>query len=298
MKDLAQESSDRFGIERKKRMGHLFRCISQTMGRLFAEFFIAASKLRTGKNFNSAFLSRLMQSTCLVVHNGHRIQLVVPNWLNRYRADTFATKEPETLEWIESLEPGTVLWDIGANVGLYSVYAAKHKECNVFAFEPSVFNLEALARNIFNNQLQALITVVPFALSDRAGANLFRLSSTEWGGALSTFQESFGQDGRDLAASFEYRICGVTMDSAATVLGIPIPHYIKMDVDGIEHFILAGGANVLIQIKGILIEINDTFSEQSKCAVQLLESAGLSLYKKCRVDGAEGQYNQWWVRNS
>jgi FkbM family methyltransferase len=46
---------------------------------------------------------------------------------------------------------GSVLWDIGANVGLYSCYAVKARDCRVFAFEPSVFNLELLARNIFLN---------------------------------------------------------------------------------------------------------------------------------------------------
>jgi FkbM family methyltransferase len=267
------------------------------MGKLFARLFFALSKLKTGENFNSAFLTALMQATLRVTHGGQNIKLVVPNWLNQYRAETFSTKEPETLEWIESLEKGAIFWDVGANVGLYSVYAAKYKQCSVFAFEPSVFNLEALARNIFNNQLQARVTIVPVALSDKAGANLFRMTSTEWGGALSTFQESYGQDGKDMTACFEYRVCGVTIDEAVTSLGIPLPQYIKMDVDGIEHLILAGGAKVLTQVKGILIEINDTFPEQSECAIRLLEGAGLSLYKKCGVGGAYGQYNQWWVRN-
>jgi FkbM family methyltransferase len=278
-------------------MSYFLRRISRIIGELFAKFFLTISKLKTGEEFNSAFLAILMQAARFITHKGHTIKLVSPNWLSQYRADTFATKEPETLEWIESLEKGAVLWDIGANIGLYSIYAAKHKECNVFAFEPSVFNLEVLARNVFNNQLQSRVTIVPIALSDRAGANLFCMTSTEWGGALSTFQESYGQDGREITASFEYRICGVTMDAAATSLGIPLPHYIKMDVDGIEHLILAGGANVLAQVKGIVIEINDTFTEQSQCAVRLLESAGLSLYRKCGVGGADGQYNQWWVRH-
>jgi len=80
----------------------------------------------------------------------------------------FATKEPETLEWIDRIPEKSVLWDIGANVGLYSCYAAKARGCRVFAFEPSVFNLEILARNIFLNQLTDQITIVPgeFASAD------------------------------------------------------------------------------------------------------------------------------------
>ncbi len=279
-------------------MSHFLRDVSQSMGKLFARLFFAVSKLKTGESFNSAFLAALMQATLRVSYNGENIKLVIPNWLNQYRAKTFSSKEPETLKWIESLEKGAVLWDVGANVGLYSIYAAKHKECSVFAFEPSVFNLEVLARNIFNNQLQERVTIVPVALSDKSGANIFRMTTTEWGGALSTFQESYGQDGKGILPTFEYRICGVMMDEAVSLLGIPLPQYVKMDVDGIEHLILAGGVKVLSQIKGILIEINDTFSEQSDCAVRLLEAAGLSLLKKCKLGGANGQYNQWWVRHN
>ena len=42
----------------------------------------------------------------------------VPNELNYFRVNTFSSKEPETLDWIDTLKPGTVLWDIGANIGL------------------------------------------------------------------------------------------------------------------------------------------------------------------------------------
>ena len=277
---------------------NFFRRVSAHGGQLFGKLLLAASRIKTGDTFNSAFFGTLMGATQHASYRGVELKFVVPNWLNKYRAETFATKEPETLEWIDALEKGSVLWDIGANVGLYSVYAAKQQGARVYAFEPSVFNLEALARNVFLNGLQGQVTIVPLALSNQTGGNLFRLTSTEWGGALSTFQERYGQDGEAMRPCFEYGICGVTMDIAPTLLGIPRPDYIKMDVDGIEHLILAGGQDVLSQVKGVLIEINDTFTEQSHVAVRLLEEAGLKLWKKCEVGGAEGQYNQWWARSA
>ena len=66
----------------------------------------------------------------------------VPNPLSLYRAKTFSTKEPDTLGWIDSLDKSSIMWDIGANIGLYSIYAAKCRNIKVFAFEPSVYNLE------------------------------------------------------------------------------------------------------------------------------------------------------------
>ena len=94
----------------------------------------------------------------------------VPNELNYFRVNTFSSKEPETLDWIDTLKPGTVLWDIGANIGLYSVYAAK-RGLEVVSFEPSVFNLELLARNINLNHLEKEITIFSYPISEKNGLN-------------------------------------------------------------------------------------------------------------------------------
>ncbi len=86
-----------------------------------------------------------------VDHHGLEMRFAATNWINRFRAETFSSKEPETLEWIDGMPPGSVLWDIGANVGLYSCYAAAARGCRVVSFEPSLFNLEMLARNVYLN---------------------------------------------------------------------------------------------------------------------------------------------------
>jgi len=96
--------------------------------------------------------------------------------------DTFSTKEPETLEWIDKIPQGSVIWDVGANIGLYTCYAAKARGCRVFAFEPSVFNLELLARNIFLNELTDRVTIIPTPLSNTLAFNALNMQTTEWGG--------------------------------------------------------------------------------------------------------------------
>ena len=86
-----------------------------------------------------------------IKHNGIDLNFIAPNQVNRWRVRTFSTEEPETLNWIDKFENDSVFWDIGANIGLYSCYAAKKKNCKVYAFEPSVFNLHLLAKNIWLN---------------------------------------------------------------------------------------------------------------------------------------------------
>jgi hypothetical protein len=109
---------------------------------------------KVGEYLQNQIVNTSMDQTRSVSHNGLELKFTVPNRLCRWRADTFSSKEPETLEWIDEIPSGAILWDIGANVGIYSVYAAKARGCKVIAFEPSVFNLELLARNIFINELK------------------------------------------------------------------------------------------------------------------------------------------------
>ena len=124
-----------------------------------------------GRYLYARIFHSVVGRTQKVEYRGLNLIFSIPNALNRYRADTFSTKEPETLEWIDSIPNGSVVWDIGANIGLYSCYAAKQRGCRVFAFEPSVFNLELLARNIFLNELTEQITIVPLPLCETLAAS-------------------------------------------------------------------------------------------------------------------------------
>jgi len=269
--------------------------IKQFVKRTMRKIVAGLSKTYVGRYAYQEIIDAAMKWERSVIYGSHRLNFAVPNWLNQYRIDTFATKEPETLEWVDSIPEGSVLWDIGANIGLYSIYAAKARNCCVYAFEPSVFNLELLARNIFLNNLQNQITIIPVALSDQLGVNFFRMTTTAWGGALSSFGQDFDQNGAPLKDIFEYQTLGMSMSDAVSLFNVPRPDYIKIDVDGIEHFILRGGSNVLAKVKGLLIEINDTFQDQAEESVRILEKAGLSLFKKCDL-GVSNQFNQWWMR--
>ncbi len=269
----------------------------------FSRFASILGPTAIGKQFYEQVINYSMNRSAEVSHNGLKFKFAIPNTLSKWRIKSFSTKEPETLEWIDTLPEGAVLWDIGANIGLYSVYAAHKRNCRVYAFEPSVFNLELLARNIYLNKLSDRICIVPLALSDRLSISQMRMTSTEWGGALSTFGKDFGWDGQAIKQTFDYQLIGLSMEEAIYHLSLPVPEYIKMDVDGLEHFILKGGVSVLAKIKGILIEVNDDFTEQADQCKALLTAAGLTLKEKrhaIEIDssesGFENTFNQIWIR--
>jgi FkbM family methyltransferase len=179
------------------------------------------------------------------------------------------------------------------------------KKCKVFAFEPSVFNLELLARNINLNGETERIFIIPLPLSDKTQLNTMRMTSMELGGALSTFEKNIGWDGNYIEEVFRYQTLGSTIEDVMCNYGLQIPDYIKIDVDGIEHFILTGGIEVLNKVNEVLIEVNDGFKEQAEMCEKILLSAGLKLKEKRHskefdyIDsfGNGKVWNQIWVRN-
>src|ERR1044071_5509253 len=96
----------------------------------------------------------VLNPRCEIVHAGSMMTFITPSRLTRERVDSIYVKEPCTLEWIDSFAPGDVLVDVGANVGMYTIWAAATRKASVFAFEPEAQNYALLNRNILANNLQ------------------------------------------------------------------------------------------------------------------------------------------------
>jgi FkbM family methyltransferase len=256
-----------------------------------------------GRFIEVILVDSLFKRTTTVSHNGCELTFCTPNYIPQWRSNTFSIKEPETLEWIDRFQRGSVFWDVGANVGIYSCYAAKRSNSKVFAFEPSVFNLELLARNIVLNCLSTDITIVPLPLTDKLRTSVLNMSSLAWGGAMSSFGEQYGHDGEIIENPFIVSMIGISMDDAINLLAIAQPIYIKIDVDGIEDLILKGGAEVLTKVKSILVEVNDNFLVQADNVNRYLIQAGFTLNEKKHADyfdtlstAASTTYNQIWSK--
>ena len=248
----------------------------------------------------------LRKQTISHLQNGKtvKLELFTPNWVCRYRANTFSTKEPETLEWIDGSESDGVFFDIGANVGLYSLYYGATKKGNVYAFEPSVFNLSLLARNIYENKLQDQIKIITNPLTQKNEFADFALSTIEEGAAISAFGVDHDHNGKPINTSLIYQTLGFSLDFLiANNIIVERPSLIKIDVDGIEHLILAGAIETLKHptCRSVLIETNDNFLEQAKSIHKILVECGFFLKEKRQSEmfvGSkyENTYNQIWCK--
>tara|TARA_B100001123_G_C15120425_1_gene951109 strand:+ start:141 stop:983 length:843 start_codon:yes stop_codon:yes gene_type:complete len=235
-------------------------------------------------------------------HKGIKLKFYCPNELNLFRLKTFSTKEPETLDWIDSFHENSIFYDIGANIGLYSCYAAKRKNCSTVAFEPSVFNLELLAKNIFINELSNKVKVFSLPLSDNNASGDFNFSSTNVGGAKSTFNKNYSIGGEKMTTKFNYKTWGINLDDCVNIFSLPQADYIKIDVDGIDHLILKGAQQTLKKTKGVLIEVSSSFLKQEEMVGEILDKNGFKLIEKKRSSifknkDYESIYNQIWSKN-
>lgn len=264
-------------------------------------FIVFLNKINSGRYVIDELYSVIINRKKKVYYKNTEIQFYIPNRLNYFRVETFHLKEPETLEWIENFDKNSVFYDIGSNIGLYSIYASKKVGCDTYAFEPSCFNLELLAKNIYLNKLSKDIKIIPIPLSSKKKISTFNMSNTDAGGALSTFDEKFTYDGSTLNNLFKYSTISFALDECVDILNLPPPDYIKIDVDGIEHLILSGGLKVLKKSKSILIELNENFKDQHDQSINFLKDCGFKFLKKSSLDidkqdNYKGMFNQIWIK--
>ena len=226
----------------------------------------------------------------------------VPNALCLNRAKTFHTKEPETLSFLEEFSGG-VLWDVGANIGIYSVFYAGCCGGEVYSFEPAIPNLNVLAKNLYNNCDEGSYTIFPLALSDRAGVQSMHLKTQTVGGALHSFGVTFSHDGKAYSPEVAYRLPGFSGDFLVRNKMAKQPNVLKIDVDGTEHLILNGMKNILksAECKAVLVEINENFEEQAISTARTLSDSGYSLVSKAHTSANPSPdmanvFNQIWTK--
>jgi FkbM family methyltransferase len=187
--------------------------------------------------------------------------------LEKWRADTFWIKEPETLYWIQSFKEKEIFYDVGANIGLYSLYCSSlFQTAVIYAFEPSKINYKRLFVNAVMNHFTNIIPLC-CALGSERKMNMYWHEGIDpvegsTGGYLSTHGEDIER-------------IDVTSIDNIVINGLPCPNHIKIDVDGCEQEILEGMLVTLnkISVKSVLMEI-DLVKSNKPLIVEIMRQKG------------------------
>lgn len=193
-------------------------------------------------------------------------------------------KEPETVEWIEKfVKPGDILYDIGANVGAYSLVANKFSggKAKVYAFEPSFSTFAQLSKNIFLNRCSSEVIPLYVALSEKSGIETFNYSSLSPGIALHALGNTIDNKGNAFTPVFSQPVISYTLDEFIERFAIEPPTHIKLDVDGHEWPILKGAAKTLAlpSVKSVLVEL-EPMLENYRPILDFFEAKGFKIHSK------------------
>lgn len=195
----------------------------------------------------------------------------VPQTFNSERS------EPETFQWIkEYLKSEETLWDIGANIGMFSLYAAMGKDNRVLAIEPSAESYATLNANIRLNCLDKYIQALCFAGNSQTSLlNLFMKDSAS-GASHNSIGSNTNQFGEFEVNGYQ-SVIAITLDDLSQIEGVPSPNHIKLDIDGKELEILKGATKTLSEIESILIEIEGNNLDENLTSIEdILRNAGLT----------------------
>ena len=208
---------------------------------------------------------------CEIAHQGTRVVFSTPTVFTKWRVDSLFQKEPITIQWIAEFSQGDVLVDIGANVGMYSLWAAKTRGVRVFAFEPEAQNYALLNRNIALNDLGGQIKAFCLALSDAAGYSELHLSALQIGGSCHSLGERVDFRHQPMKPAFSQGCIAARLDDLVAQGVVPTPAHIKIDVDGIEPKVIAGARRVIAdaRVRSLLIEINQNLADHMQIIADL-----------------------------
>ena len=200
------------------------------------------------------------------------------NEKERWRANNFLLKEPETIEWLKSeITDQSVFWDIGANIGLYSLYAATlNQMCRILAFEPESQNFASLCRNVYVNKFSN-IDVFGFAING-ASLSIGNLHVSEMVAGAAVHNLEFPSPWTDLESVFQQKTITVSLDDLVDRFLLPLPTIVKIDVDGIELEILNGSMKMLhSSINSLLVELDACDNDQIDLMTEIMTGAKFSL---------------------
>jgi FkbM family methyltransferase len=219
----------------------------------------------------SDFAQKMIDATFPVETPKGSLSFVLLGKTSGGRAQSLLTKQPATIEWIDGFAPGSLFWDIGANVGTFSLYAAVGTDTRVVAFEPAAVNYFLLAANCEANNLFERIDCLLLGVGRDRAVDRLEVSQFRSGRSFSfrgKNSESFGAKQAAIVLS---------IDQLVDDYGLPCPNYIKIDAPGSSEAIVAGAARTLRrrEVRQVHLEIR----EQSKGAhriIDLLKDGGLA----------------------
>ena len=200
--------------------------------------------------------------------NGDSVSYTIQSKKELMRWNSLMKEEDVLVDFIDSIEEGDVIFDIGANIGTYSCFALSNVGATgrVIAFEPEPQNAEALRENLALNGDKRQWDVIEVAASDYDGLGKMKLST-----------EVQGAGNHALSTSGDFEVEVRRLDNMVSEGEVPSPDAMKIDVEGAELEVLAGCPELIGSVRCVYCEVHERNSENYKEVVRYFKQNGLEV---------------------
>jgi FkbM family methyltransferase len=184
-------------------------------------------------------------------------------WLGSYEFD-------KQLLFERTITPGSVVFDLGGHVGFYTLLASElvGPTGKVYVFEPVPRNIYFLKEHLRLNRADN-VTVLEAAVAHKSG--------------VMSFDEGPDSSMGHLASDGKLQVKTVALDELITMGEIPVPDYMKLDIEGAELLALLGSKSMLEESHPTIFLATHGSSVHQKCCY-LLQSLGYRLHP---IDGMD-----------
>ncbi len=188
-------------------------------------------------------------------------------WIGTYERDSQRA-------FIENVHAGDVVYDIGANVGFFTLLASKlvGPRGTVYAFEPLPRNLKYLEKHLSLNGCEN-VRILPVAVAASSGTARFATAHNPSQGGISK--------------SGELEVQTRSLDDALAS-GTGRPNFLKIDVEGAESEVLAGASALLRESHPVILLSTHGWQQHERCS-EMLKGHGYAL-TLLRDGMADGNY--------
>lgn len=159
-----------------------------------------------------------------------------------------AHSDPLLRFMLDNIPRGSVVYDVGASRGIYSLVLAQRNNCKVYAFEPVPESFGILAKRIASMRLGHLITPFNVAIGSECGPRVFYMSSLT---SRSSFYPGKAA-GPDRHIMREVAVDCLTIDSLVSKGLCPPPDCIKIDTEGYEGHVIEGAMRVIANFAPVI----------------------------------------------
>lgn len=152
---------------------------------------------------------------------------------------------------LDAVTPGDVVWDIGANVGLYTRRFLERRASKVVCFEPAPEAVTTLEQQFgAGSPFADRVRIVPMALARESATLRFAAAGSSPTNRIA---------GPNTAAAETIAVPARSGDQALAEYGLPLPNVIKVDVEGFELDVLEGLSRVVLarpELRSVFIEVH------------------------------------------